>query len=124
MQHVISSHTFRTFRHEPYAATYINQASLLSRFVAWCNKQEDSRLFWMGMALLGGIGAVLPLTLMAVVFFAANNFSLWIIACVVNVPVLVVNLAAQPQKVTLPVLFFAWMIDVLIIAYSIAVVLL
>lgn len=83
--------------------------------------QEGSRLFWMGLALLGGIGTIVPLTLLAVVFFADNNFALWVIVCAINVPVLILNLAAQPTKVTLPVLFFAWAINALIIVYSIAV---
>ena len=95
------------------------QPGFVSKFIAWCNYQEKNRFFWLGISLLGGIGAVLPLTLISVVFWANNNFTLWVIACVFNVPILVVNLAGQPEKVTLPTLFFASLINLIIVAYSV-----
>ena len=33
----------------------------------------------------------------------------------------IVDLAAQPPKITLPTLFFAWFVDAIIIIYSVAV---
>jgi hypothetical protein len=119
MQQVISPPNIHSFRHEALLRRSVTKDSTISRFFEWCNTQEKSRLFWLAIALLGGIGTVLPITLLAVVFFAGNNFNLWIITCVINVPILILNLAVQPAKVTLPVLFFAWFIDVLIIGYSI-----
>lgn len=120
MQQVIQPRVI-PFRKDNYVTSEVTKESLIKRFIAWCNMQEGSRLFWMGLALLGGIGTIVPLTLLAVVFFADNNFALWVIVCAINVPVLILNLAAQPTKVTLPVLFFAWAINALIIVYSIAV---
>ena len=58
---------------------------------------------------------VLPVTLLAILFLANNNFNLWIIACAVNVPVLALNLAAQPPKVTLPTMFISLLLDTAII---------
>jgi hypothetical protein len=63
---------------------------------------------------------VAPLTALAILFAGGNNEVLWIIACAVNVPVLALNLAALPTKVTLPVLFFALLTDVCIIVASLA----
>jgi hypothetical protein len=120
MQQVIQPRVI-PFRKDNYVTSEVTKESLIKRFIVWCNMQEGFRLFWMGLALLGGIGTIVPLTLLAVVFFADNNFALWVIVCAINVPVLILNLAAQPTKVTLPVLFFAWAINALIIVYSIAV---
>ena len=119
MQQVIQPRVI-PFRKDNYVTHEVTKESLLNRFLAWCTRQEGSRLFWMGLALLGGIGTIVPVTLMAVVFFANNDFVLWVIVCTINVPVLILNLAAQPTKVTLPALFFAWAINALIIVYSIA----
>lgn len=120
MQQVIQPRVI-PFRKDNYVTSEVTKESVIKKFLAWCGRQEGSRLFWMGLALLGGIGTIVPLTLLTVVFFADNNFALWVIVCTINVPVLILNLAAQPTKVTLPVLFFAWAINALIIVYSIAV---
>ena len=100
---------------------YSTKEGLIDRFIVWCNKQEENRFLWLGIALMGSVCTVLPLTLLAIVFGADNNFTLWIIACIINVPVLILNLAVQPTKFILPVMFFAWLADVLIIAYCGAV---
>jgi hypothetical protein len=47
---------------------------------------------------MGHIGMVLPLTLLSILFLANNNFALWIVVLCANVPVLALNLAAQPPK--------------------------
>ena len=118
MQHVISSQNIRTID-LLRGATKRTHVTLLSRFITWLNTQEENRLLWLGIALMGGIGTVLPITLMAVVFGAHNDFTLWIIACATNVPVLIMNLAAQPPKITIPVLFCAWLVDAIIICYCV-----
>lgn len=97
--------------------TYSRRAGLITNFFTWCNRQDKNRFLWLGIALLAGIGTVVPLTLFAIMIGANSNFTLWVITCIVNVPVLVVNLAAQPAKITLPVLFFAWITDALIMIY-------
>ena len=116
MQQVISNHKIHLTRQESIASR-TSATSLINMFIAWCNLQEENRFLWLAVSLLGGIGTVLPITLMAIVFGADNNFSLWVIACIVNVPILIVNLAAQPQKFILPVLFFAWIVDAIIVVY-------
>ena len=120
MQQVSLSHIFHPAVNNNYS-TSISTGTWLQKFAAWLNSQDEHRLLWLGVAVLCGIGTIVPLTLLSMVFCANNNFTLWIITRVVNVPVLVLNLAATPPKYTLPVLFAAWAIDVAIMAFSIAV---
>ncbi len=75
------------------------------KIYTWCDLEERNRFMWLGIAFMCGIGTVLPITLSAIVFIGGNNLALWIIACTVNLPILVVNLAAQATKITLPTLF-------------------
>lgn len=96
---------------------YAHKEGLVTKFFVWCNKQEENRFTWLSVALLVGIGTVLPLTLFTIMIGANSSFTLWVITSCVNVPILVVNLALQPAKVTLPVLFFAWFTDALIMVY-------
>ena len=70
---------------------------------------------------MGGILAVLPLTLSAIVLWANNSSTLWIIVLVINVAVYIAHLAAQPVKVTLPMLLFSWVASFAIIVYCIVV---
>jgi len=87
-------------------------------FLAWCDRHEKNRFLWLGIALMGHIGMMVPLTLLSILFLAGNNFSLWIIVLCANMPVLALNLAAQPPKVTLPVMLMSLIINIAIIALS------
>ena len=116
MQQTISSNTVQTvFVPQAYPLSMTPKTNTLKRFIQWCNEQEKYRFLWLGISLFGHIGMVLPLTLLSILFFAGNNFNLWIIACSVNVPVLALNLAAQPPKVTLPVMCISLFANVVII---------
>jgi len=117
MQQTISSETVQSvFAPHAYPLSITSKPNVLKRFIQWCNKQEEYRFLWIAISLFGHIGMVLPLTLLSILFFAGNNFNLWIIACSVNVPVLALNLAAQPPKVTLPVMCVSLFANVVIIA--------
>lgn len=116
MQHAISTHKIHLAGNNSYTAA-AKETLGLHQFIRWCGLQQGNSFFWLGVSFMAGIGAVLPLTLCGIVFFGGNGLALWIIACVINVPVLIVNLALQSTKITLPVLFFAWIIDVIIITY-------
>jgi hypothetical protein len=116
MQQAIHAQNISVIDKQDYVDTNTVKAGFFKRFFNWCNKQEEYRFLWLGITLFGLIGMVLPLTLLSILFFANNNFMLWIIACAANVPVLALNLAAQPPKVTLPFLFITLVIDVAIIA--------
>ena len=120
MQQLTLSHIFPPFVKDSNTTAAVTKSSLLYKFSNWLKTQEEYRLLWLGIAVLGGIATVLPLTLLAVVFWANNSLTLWAVTVSVNVPVLVLNLAAQPPKVTLPVLFSVWFIDAVIILYCFA----
>jgi hypothetical protein len=117
MQQAISTQQFQVIGHKSYRANALVTTGFITKFLAWCNLQEKNWFLWLGIALMVSIGTVVPLTLFAIICGANNDFTLWVIVCVTNVPVLVVNLAGQPTKVKLPVLFFAWFVDAIIIAY-------
>ncbi|MEO7294430.1 MAG: hypothetical protein ABIW34_15075 [Ginsengibacter sp.] len=117
MHQLTLSNNYRSLVHDSKKTSVVTKANLLYKFKQWVNTQEENRLLWLGIAVLGGIATVLPITLLAVVFWANNSLTLWAIACSINVPILVLNLAAQPTKITLPILFLVWLIDALIIAY-------
>ena len=118
MQHVISNSTIADLIHSDYyhvpAATKKN-TSVFHTFIAWCEGQEENRILWMVLTYLGQIGLALPCAMAAIIFMGGNNFNLIMLACLINVPVLAINLAAQPTKITLPALFFALLADAVII---------
>ena len=118
MQHAISAADVKRFvASEQRATTKKAQVNVFSRFINWCEGQESSRMLWLVITFLLQIGMALPCTLAAILFLGNNSFSLWILACVINVPVLAINLAAQSTKITIPSLFFAWTADLMIILY-------
>jgi hypothetical protein len=96
-----------------------HEANIFTKFLAWCEAQESNRFLWLALSFFAQIGMSLPATAYFIVFFGGNNLLLWIILATVNVPVLVLNLAALPTKTTLPVLFFGWLTQAAIIMYCI-----
>ena len=118
MQQTISSASFENIlTSQPYVER-TPRVNALRRFVGWCEQQEKNRLLWLGVAIMGLIGTVLPLTLLSVLFLSGNNFTLWIIVLSANTPVLALNLAAQPPKVTIPVMLVSLIIDIVVIVTS------
>ena len=118
MQHAISTADVKSFVAAKQRATTTKaQVNPFSRLINWCEGQQSSRILWLVIAFLLQIGMALPCTLAAILFWGNNSFPLWIFACVINVPVLAINLAAQPTKTTIPALFFAWTVDLMIILY-------
>ena len=94
--------------------------NVFTRFYNWTVRQEERRFMWLAFTFILQIGLALPCALLSVVYLGGNNFNLWLLACIVNVPSLALNLAAQPTKVTLPLLFLAWLVDAGIIVYCFA----
>jgi hypothetical protein len=118
MQQIISSASFENIRTSPVYIEQKPRVNSLKRFITWCDQQEKNRLLWLGIAVMGLIGTILPLTLLSVLFLSGNNFTLWIIVLSANTPVLALNLAAQPPKVTIPVLMISLIIDIVVIVTS------
>ena len=90
-------------------------AGLFNRFLNWCGSQEENRLLWTGLGL-GVHGCVItPLTFLAVGAAGANPF-LMLITMLSMVAVLIVNLAALPAKITIPVFLLTIILDLMIVA--------
>lgn len=107
-------------------STYVNgyaieekKSSLLSRFKNWLSSQEENRLLWVGIILAGHGCMITPITLLFIAL-AGNSMVLWAFTLAAMVMSLVVNLAAMPVKITVPVFLLSLLIDFGIIFYSIA----
>jgi hypothetical protein len=118
MQQTISSASFEKMLRTPVYVPQKARVNSLKRFSDWCDQQEKNRLLWLGLGIIGQIGTIVPLTLLAVSFLASNNFTLWIVVLCANMPVLALNLAAQPPKVTIPVMVTSLIINLVVIVLS------
>jgi hypothetical protein len=118
MQQTISSESFGNILISPAYVEMQPRGNRLRKFINWCDQQEENRLLWLGIGIMGHIGMVLPLTLLAVLFLANNNFALWVGVLCANMPVLALNLAAQPPKVTIPVMLTSLVINIVVIVLS------
>ena len=68
---------------------------------------------------IGGHGTLFTIATLAIVILTGNVFALFITACCAMVLVVIVNLAAMPTKVTVPVFFFSLLIDIAVIVTAI-----
>ena len=118
MQHVISREGIR-FNDDAHTTRPLS-ANLASRFFTWCGAQENSRFKWLAVALIASMATILFVTLFVIVHLANYSFNLWVTACAINVPILIVSLAVRPMKFNLPVIFFMWLADAIIIIYCLA----
>ncbi|GAB4091986.1 hypothetical protein [Flaviaesturariibacter terrae] len=112
----ITNPTNRTYLPRSIQATLVSKprTTLFSRFMAWCERQEQYHFGWVAGILVAHGCAITPITLFAIVL-AGSNIALWIAAIVAMGTALVCNLAAQPTKVTVPVFFASILVDVTII---------
>jgi hypothetical protein len=95
------------------------RSNIFTKFLNWCEAQQNDRLLWLAVTCFAQIGMTLPVTAYFILFFGGNNMFLWIILGIVNVPVMVLNLAALPTKTTLPFIFFGWLTQIAITMYCI-----
>ena len=104
-----------------YSSTYkksISVSTAWKRFINWSSKQEENRLLWLGISIVGH-GCVLTVATVGAIVLSGNNFIFWPFAIAAMVMALVVNLAALPTKIIIPVFFLSILIDVVIIAICI-----
>ena len=111
---LVVQHTYN-----PAYLTVEKKQSFLSRFITWCNGQEKYRFGWLAVIITVHGCILTPLTVLAIVS-GGNNFVFWGIAICAMAMALVTNLAASPTKITIPVFFFSVLLDVVVIAGSIA----
>ncbi|HEX6845727.1 MAG TPA: hypothetical protein VF144_02060 [Chitinophagaceae bacterium] len=98
-----------------------SKVSTWKKFINWCNGQEKYRLGWLAAALTIH-GCVLTILTMFVVVLAGNHFIFWPFVIGAMGITLIVNLAAMPTKITIPVFFFSVLVDLAIIAACIAMI--
>lgn len=96
----------------------VSNSSLWRRFINWADKQEENRFGWTAFSITGH-GCVFTLITVMMIIFTGNHFILWPFALGSMVACLIVNLGAMPTKITIPVLFFSIVVDLVIILFCI-----
>ena len=96
------------------AAQRVNQTSLVTKFSNWTKEQEKNRMLWLAFAVAGH-GCVITIITMFAILFTGNNFVFWPFAIGAMAMTLIVNLAAMPTKITIPVFFLTISIDIAVI---------
>ena len=91
--------------------------SLWVQFINWCKNEEENRLEWLALGLVGHGCIITPLVVFAIMI-SGNNLIFWITAMVAMGATLVVNLAAMPAKITIPVFLSSVVIDIVIVAIA------
>jgi hypothetical protein len=90
------------------------QDSLWKRFLTWCDLEQPNRFMWMALGLVGHASFITVITIL-VITYSGNHFIYWPFTIAAMMACLVVNIAGQPTKVTLPVFFISIIIDAAII---------
>ena len=90
------------------------------KFIDWCISQEKYRLGWLAAAITLH-GYVLKIITMFAVVIAGNHFIFWPFIIGGMGITLIVNLAAMPTKITIPVFFFSVLVDLAIIISCITI---
>ena len=93
--------------------------SLWKRFIAWCDAQQENRFLWMVLGIVGHGTLITVITILAITY-SGNHFIYWPITIGAMMACLVVNIAGQPTRITIPVFFISVIIDAVIIGLCIA----
>lgn len=97
-----------------------SKLSVWKKFITWCEGQEKFHFGWLAAALTIH-GCVLTILTLFAIVLAGNHFIFWPFAIGAMGITLIVNLAAMPTKITIPVFFFSVLVDLLIILSCIAI---
>jgi hypothetical protein len=104
--------------HKGYASSYnklLPKREIWKKFITWVDNQEETRFGWTAFSIIGH-GCVFTVITVAIILATGNNFIFWPFAIAAMAACLIVNLAALPTKITIPVLFFSILLDLEIIA--------
>jgi|RhiMetdeSRZDD1v2_1073273.scaffolds.fasta_scaffold99491_5 hypothetical protein len=93
------------------------RTSWISTFLSWAEKQNENRLTWLAVALVGHGCVLTPLTVM-IVMMTTQSFALFMAATGAMALSLVTNLAALPTKITIPAFFLSIVVDIAIVALT------
>ncbi len=108
----------QTTLHPSYPGIYTRSAardSLWKRFINWTDRQEEWRFGWVA-GILVGHGCFFTIITMMAILFTGNHFIFWPFAISAMAICVVVNLAAMPTRITIPVFFFSVLMDLVVIA--------
>lgn len=106
-------------------ASYIQRTetvSLSTRFMNWCRSQEKYRYGWLA-AILAIHGCVLAPIALFLVFTNGANIVLATMVAGSLAACLITNLAALPTKITIPVFLTSVLVDLAVMAISLATLL-
>ena len=109
-----------TFKHIYAQPVHVSKVSAWKKFINWCDSQEKYRFGWLAAALTLH-GCVLTIITMFAVVLAGNHFIFWPFIIGGMGITLIVNLAAMPTKITIPVFFFSVLVDLVIIISCLAI---
>jgi hypothetical protein len=112
------AHPEIVFHSRAYTPSRRPVLGIWSRFIDFAEKQQFNRLMWLALGVLGH-GTVFTTGTMAVVLLNGAVFPLLAITCFSMVMVLIVNLAAMPTKITIPVLALSLLVDLAVIVTAI-----
>ena len=104
--------------HHSYTGSYNRtekRISLWKKFINWADGQEENRFGWTAFAIAGH-GCVFTIITSLMVLFTGNHFIFWPFVIGAMAACVVVNLAAMPTKIAIPVFFFSLLMDLVIIA--------
>ena len=104
---------------QSYTETHYSY-SIWKRFIKWAKGQEENRLLWLALAVVGH-GCIITIMTMLAIIFSGNLFIFWPFAIAAMSITVVSNLAAMPTKITIPIFFISVLVDIVIIASCIAI---
>lgn len=109
----------------PYSTvSYVrgNKRTAIQKFIGWCGTQEKNRLLWLAAIIMIHGTLLTPLTLLLIT--STGTSILYIaLATAAMAMCLIVNLAALPTKITVPVFFLSIIIDLVVMSACIAQIL-
>jgi hypothetical protein len=105
-----------------HQAAFANEKklSLWKRFLTWSESQQENRVLWLAVSLLGH-GCFLTIITLFAIILSGNHLIFWPLAILAMGMPLVANLAAMPTKITIPLFALGVLIDVIIIGICIAI---
>ncbi|HMG81937.1 MAG TPA: hypothetical protein VK559_02795 [Ferruginibacter sp.] len=98
--------------------THRSVTSIWKKFITYADNQQDKRLWWMTLGILGH-GTIFTIITLGVVTLLGNVFALYIIACCAMVISVVVNLAALPTRYIIPIFFLSLLVDLGVIVTAV-----
>jgi len=111
-----------TISNQSIAAKYsqVAKPSLLLKFVAWTEGQQEHRLLWLGIAIAGHGCVLAPISIL-IMMLLGFQLSLFMVVTIAMTMALIVNLAALPTKITIPIFFASVIADIAVIVTAVII---